>query len=619
MPLIRSLFIPRVLALLAVCFLMGCGVPSADEDARVCADVECTAGRCVSESGTPVCRCSAWDEAAGLSCTIAAVRPQDDHGDTPALATPLVPSTEFREGTLQPPFRGKADRDVFAMPAQAGQGFRFVVRPGTLAAVDFRLMDAAGKDVAGALVRTQEGQGVEFASTEAAPRFIMVTAPQGKEAVGTYSYRLEDLGKDAHGSTPATATAIQESSGPFPVAIEYPGDADVFSFRTEPGHGFQFSCASEEASLALLTEAGAVLASSEGERGKSPRVGHVGQGTSTWFVKVYARTEALRMTSCEWKGLGRDEHSNAPAGATPLVAGVPVSARLHGTNDVDVFSFSGTAGHHQEIWLLPSRIRNVRLTAPDGRTLEEFSGAQVSRELPLTGTYYVQVLQDAEWGSEFQVRVDDKGPDDHGGLLETATRAALGERVTGRLDNSSDWDAIAVPLEPDGVYRLTCTPVCSLFTLSPSDSVYLKGEGYGIWHVLARSSGLATFRVGSYPTPANFTFQVDQVGTDDHGDVATQATPVTVPVSLAGVFELGGDMDVFSVELEAGRSYVLDFGNAFVRVLGPNGATVSRYPIPPTQATRFKADVAGRYMVEASSSSSPGTRPTPWQFSLRAE
>ncbi|WP_086009841.1 hypothetical protein [Myxococcus stipitatus] len=618
MPLVRSCFISRVFALLAVCFLMGCGVPSAEEDERVCADVECTAGRCVSEAGTPVCRCSAWDQAAGLRCTIAAVRPQDDHGDTAALATPLVPFTEFREGTIQPAFRDKADRDVFAMPAQTGQGFRFVVRPGTLAAVDLRLMDAAGKDVAGTLVRTQEGQGVEFASTEEAPRFIRVTASQGKEAVGTYSYRLEDLGKDAHGSTPATATAIQESSGSFPVVIEYPGDADVFSFRTEPGHGFRFSCASDVASLALMTEAGVELAHSAGEYGKGPRVGHLGQAASTWFVKVYARTEALRTTSCQVEYLGRDEHANTSAGATPLVSGVPVTARLQGTNDVDVFSFSGTAGHQQEIWMPISRSWQVRVTAPDGKPLGEFTGGLFSRELPVTGTYFVHVLQDTQWGSDFQVRVDDKGRDDHGGLVETATRAALGERVTGRLHDDSDWDAIAVPLEPDGVYRLTCTPSCSITTYGPSGSVALNGEGFGVWNVLVRSSGLVTFRVGAYPRPADFTFQVDQVGTDDHGDDATQATPVSIPVSLAGVFELVGDLDVFSVELEAGRSYVLDFSNASVRVIGPNRQLIYRYPIPSTEATRFKAEVAGTYVVEAAPSSL-ANRAVPWQFSLRAE
>ncbi|WP_342380457.1 hypothetical protein NVS55_12635 [Myxococcus stipitatus] len=606
-------------ALLAVCFLVGCGVPSAEEDERVCADVECSAGRCVSEAGTPVCRCSAWDQAAGLSCTIAAVRPRDDHGDTAALATPLVPFTEFREGTIQPPFRDKADRDVFAMPALAGQGFRFVVRPGTLAAVDFRLMDAAGKEVAGRPVRTQEGQGVEFASTEEAPRFIMVTASQGKEAVGTYSYRLEDLGKDAHGSSPATATAVQESSGPFPVVIEYPGDADVFSFRTEAGHGFRFSCESDIASLVLMSEAGVELAHSAGEYGKGPRVGHLGQEASTWFVKVYARTEALRMTPCQVEGLGRDEHANTSVGATPLVSGVPVTARLQGTNDVDVFSFSGTVGHQQEIWLPTSRSWQVRVTAPDGKMLGEFNGGLFSRELPLTGTYFVQVSQDTQWGNDFQVSVNDKGLDDHGGLEETATRASLGERVTGRLHDANDWDAIAVPLEPDGVYRLTCTPSCSITTYGPSGSVDLTGAGFGVWHVLARNSGLVTFRIGAYPRPADFTFQVEQVGTDDHGDDATHATRVTAPVSLAGVFELGRDVDVFSVELEAGRSYVLDFSNASVRVRGPSGATVRPSPIASTEATRFKAEVAGSYGVEASARYSSANSAMPWQFSLRAE
>ncbi|MFY2562980.1 hypothetical protein ACN469_35630 [Corallococcus terminator] len=611
----RSFFIPRLFALVALGLLIACGVPyDEEEDARVCAEVECGAGRCVAdEDGAPVCRCGAWEEAAGLRCSIVAMRQPDDHGDTVASATPLAPSVDFLEGTLQPPFRAWKDRDVFAVPALTGHGFRFTYKPGTLANLAVNLLDAKGNEVR---VSGSRPGVMEFVSTEAVPRFIVVAASSAATPSGTYSYRLEDMGKDAHGDTLATATSMVLGGGSFPVTLEFEDDEDVFTFRTEPGHGFQFSCESDKVSLSLMNGAGVGLEAS----GSSGRVGHKSPDASTWFVRAYTSNYGLPSTRCQLDDLGVDEHSDVREGATPLTVGVPITARLQGSNDVDVFSFSFTAGRIYKIGPSASRSWNLRLMDADGKPLVESMRSGILWEAQVTGTYFLHFLKDLGWGSEFQVQVDDLGTDDHGGTPETATHAEVGETVTGFLHQRSDADAITVPLEADGVYRLTCTPDCELSLRAPARSISLyKGFESDFWHGHMLSSADVTFVVSSRSTPHSFTFKMERVGTDDHGDDAAHATPLTLPATLDGVFELGTDVDVLSFSSEVSQTYVVESNNVTLRILDPAGAEVPVVFDAVTRTRRLAAEAAGTYMVEVHSSDPLVGIPRNWSFSLRPQ
>ncbi|MCP3061082.1 hypothetical protein LXT21_20070 [Myxococcus sp. K38C18041901] len=612
----RSASVPRLFTLVAVVLLGACGGPSAEEDLRVCAEVECTAGRCVAENGAPVCRCGAFEEAAGLTCAIAAFRPSDDHGDTVETATLLAHTADFQEGSISPLFRDKVDRDVLAVPALAGHGFRFTLRPGTLTAVSWNALDAQGRRVHVRSYRAPEGEVVELVSTPEAPRFIELSAGTGREGSGTYSYRLEDLGKDAHGDTPATATPIAMPSAPFPVAFEFAGDMDFFTFRTEPGRSFRFSC--EAVSVTLWDSAGAqVHGYVLGNEWRSS-VGRMSQEASTWYVSVH-KSDGVWSTQCRLDDLGTDEHANGMLGATLLVPGVPLTARLHGTNDVDVFSFEATQGHIYAVGVSPARERRIQLTDAAGKVLVESDWGRIVHEAASTGRYYVHVLQDAQWWSDFQVELKDLGLDDHGGTPETATRIEVGQSVEGLIHRIEDLDAIALQLDADGVYQVTCTPDCSLRASAPSSTLRMQGtSSRGVWKAHMLASARVTFLIDSRSPPYAFTFRVERVGTDDHGDDAAHATLVTLPVSLEGVFELGSDIDELAVMLEGGTTYVVSPGGAKVQLFDAEGASVPIVSDTATRTQRVTTTASGLHRVVLSSQDPLVGIAKSWHFTLSA-
>ncbi|WP_426747202.1 hypothetical protein VZQ01_06600 [Myxococcus faecalis] len=613
----RSSSVPRLFMLVAVVLLSACGGPSAEEDLRVCAEVECTAGRCVAEDGAPVCRCSAFEEAAGLTCTIAAFRPSDDHGDTVEAATLLAPTTDFQEADIHPVFRNKVDRDVFAVPPLAGHGFRFTLRPGTLTAVSYEVLDAQERRVHVSSYRAPEGEVLEFVSTPEAPRFIAVSSGTGREGAGTYAYRLEDLGKDAHGDTPATATPITVPSAPFLVALEFAEDSDFFSFRTEPGRGFRFSCEAE-VSVTLWDSAGDQV---EGSGGRTS-VGRLSQEASTWYVRVYKGSQVFN-TQCQLDDLGPDEHANGMLGATPLPMGVPVTARLQGTNDVDVFSFEATQGHVYTLGDSPARERLIQLTDAAGTVLTETAWGRIVLEATSTGRYFVfaRALKETPWWSDFQVELQDLGPDDHGDTPGTATRVEVGQVVEGLIHSSTDLDAIALQLDADGVYQVTCTPDCSLSASTPGSTFPFRmhmTSSKGVWKAHLLASTLVTFIIDSRSAPYAFTFRVERVGTDDHGDDAAHATVVTLPVSLEGVFELGSDLDELAVTLEGGTTYVVSSNGATVQLFDAGGANVPVIYDAVTRTRSVTTTAPGLHRVVLSSQDPLVGIAKSWSFALNA-
>ncbi|GEL72591.1 hypothetical protein [Myxococcus virescens] len=298
-----------------------------------------------------------------------------------------------------------------------------------------------------------------------------------------------------------------------------------------------------------------------------------------------------------------------------------MAVRLHGPNDVDVFSFFATAGHIYDIRFHPAVYeRRFRLTDADGKTLAETQWNRIVHEAASTGTYYVHLLPNSSWGSDIEVRVDDLGTDDHGATPQTATLAAVGETVTGLIHKETDLDAISVPLDPDVFYLLSCTRECTLTTRTSGARLYMLKIEEGMWHVHTSASGLVTFIVSSsFNPPYDFTFKLDQASTDDHGDDAEHATPQAVPVNAAGVFELGSDVDVLSFELEASRTYVASGDRTTIRILDPLGAQVALAYEWETGDHTFTAPSSGTYVAELESQRPYLQREVAWSFSLREQ
>ncbi|WP_228559921.1 MULTISPECIES: hypothetical protein [Myxococcus] len=196
----------------------------------------------------------------------------------------------------------------------------------------------------------------------------------------------------------------------------------------------------------------------------------------------------------------------------------------------------------------------------------------------------------------------------------------MGETITGLIHKETDLDAISIPLDADVFYRLSCTWACTLTTRTSGAPLYMLKVGDGLWHVHTPASGLVTFIVSSRSIPYDFTFKLDQASTDDHGNDAEHATPQTVPVNVAGVFELGSDVDVLSFELEAGRTYVVRGSRTTIRILDPHAAQVALADEEAgTGNQTFTAPSSGTYVAELGSQQPYLQRETAWSFSLREQ
>ncbi|MFY0577589.1 hypothetical protein ACN28S_27625 [Cystobacter fuscus] len=81
--------------------------------------------------------------------------------------------------------------------------------------------------------------------------------------MGTYTYRLEDLGFDDHGDTPSEATPVTPSSTSVGALLHATTDVDVFSFEAAAGHVYELACNTSafDCDLVLLNALGTVVAS----------------------------------------------------------------------------------------------------------------------------------------------------------------------------------------------------------------------------------------------------------------------------------------------------------------------------------------------------------------------
>jgi hypothetical protein len=156
----------------------------------------------------------------------------DDHGDTTAMATPLVPDGPTVAGRLDLPF----DKDVFSFPGVAGTIVQIkLVGVAAQDVLAFRLLDTDGL--------TNLTQGFDFGEetreiTFQAPRtgtFCFQLESGGQIENGGYQIRVIQGPLEDHGNTPETATLLQVDGPPVPGFIEPAGDQDYFAFDGAQG------------------------------------------------------------------------------------------------------------------------------------------------------------------------------------------------------------------------------------------------------------------------------------------------------------------------------------------------------------------------------------------------
>ncbi|MFP2930794.1 hypothetical protein ACLESO_37470 [Pyxidicoccus sp. 3LG] len=621
------------LALAVLLALAGCG-PSLEEadDAVACEGVRCTAGTCAANAGQPMCRCGPWEKAAGVMCEVAVFLVPDDHGGSPEEASviPVTPNptagagsdvgsepgAAWLEGRISASERGLFDRDLFTFTAEAGHSYVFACRFNSMSSCNPRLLNTVGKQV-GLVPMDRDRTLWMFRGLEAGPWYVEVS---GAGETGIYLYQLQDMGPDDFGNHPGDAVLRKPSDATFSVKTTYLTDDDVIRFDAIAGHEYRLGCSlpSLESGVAvrLLGASGRVVDSVEGlgVRGP-PQLDIKATQDQTWFMQVSLTHGQPPLTfDCWLKDRGLDDHGDVEAVATRVTPGVPFSVRMGSRKDVDVVAFTSTSGHRYLLRQQPADVLDVKLVAPVGGWVGYGNNHRYIVPGP-PGTYFLKLTP---WPGTFkeepvQLVLEDLGPDDHGdSFSDEPTYAAVGTDVTGRFHTASDMDAVAFPVEADGVYRVTCAPACLASAQLAHSGMLFSSVRLGAKTFDVGMATHVTVLVWAADASETFTLRLERVGTDDHGDSLPTATPLEVPATVSGVFEADNDVEVFTVPLQAGRTYRVDPSSSMsISFMTPHGS------IAWMTGNLLTPDTGGTYLVMV--------RPAglfqlgSWEFSLREE
>ncbi|NMO13812.1 hypothetical protein HPC49_01880 [Pyxidicoccus fallax] len=588
------------LAAVVLLVLAGCG-PSfvAEPDASVaCEGVRCTAGTCVANGGQPMCRCGAWEAAAGLLCQVSSFTVPDDHAGSPDDATPLTVMSEPAEGRISASTRGQFDRDLFSFHPEPGHSYVFLCQPLSLPRCQPRLLDGSGRQLTG-LFLDPERTAWSFKPRGEGPWYIEVS---GAGDSGTYAYQLVDLGADDHEDSRDQAAVMEPSDANFTVTSDFLGDDDVIRFQAKAGHAYRMGCELPSTqvgvALRLLDASGRVVDTGEalGTR-RMPEVELQAPAAGTWFMQVSPTFGPMPISvTCWLKDLGADDHGDVLATATRLTPGERAPVRLQTRKDVDVLRFTAEAGHTYVLRQSPHVIASIQLHDARDTQLRSANPQWYLLESAIAGDYFLKVRPPAIGALEppFELWVEDLGPDDHGDTQATATRLSPGVPVEARPHGNSDSDTFAIDVEEQGVYTVRCEPACQARIEGPYQGRYMSRQE--LREVLLDVSGSGTLYLSLMPSRAldPFTVTVTRTRSDGHPDSVTADTPVRAPpLHVTGDFEAEGDRDALAVTLEAGAWYlVAPSDNAQVSILNPYGSA-SWFP---SQGI-YVAPVTGRYSV----------------------
>ncbi len=598
-------------AVLLLVSLAGCGLT--EEDERVCAGVECSAGFCLAEQGQPVCHCGAWELALGELCVARGGVLEPD--DTSEGATPLEPTAAPRDFTFRARAEGERDADHFTFEALSAHTYRFTC---TAHDIGCRLSVTLPGELSPLQASGRPGTTLVFEARRSG-RHALQAQPDLLRG-GAYSLRMEDLGEDDFADSPEQARPRTPSPEPFTVLRQGPLDRDVFAIDALAGHLYRLACTASAPGgwEVLLTDA----------RGQELRralaFGNLqGQGAATMDLEAPADGRLfaeLVVTSgtgpdsytCRLEDLGLDDHGDTFPTATVLTPG-GASARgaLEVGGDSDVFTFSGVARH----------LYRFSLTGENGlstscrRFTEDATGLHEARscgnllfEVEADATVYVSVR--AEGLGRYTYRLEDLGVDDHAGSAPTATPLAVGSPTSVRVVDFGDVDHLTFNASAWHLYRLTVSPPPPLqeYLLFPRTEAGPRvgrpeNPSTEARYILeATRDGPVLLQLGG--GARQYQLVLEALGPEDHGETAATATPLALGQTGSGHIDVSGDTDAFAVPLEAGRSYSLNFTGATaswsVSVLAPHGARVNTFSSVGTHA--FTPTVAGTHTFQVSAS-----------------
>jgi hypothetical protein len=510
----------------------------------------------------------------------------DDHGDTRATATPIVPSATATPAK----FEVSGDVDWFSFTVAAGAIYEFTCNASVINC-DVYLRDAAGTTLVSD-TSTSTNARVRYEFNTAGTYYVLVD-PTNWSSSNSYTFQLQDLGVDDHGDTLATATSILPSATTTPAKFEVSGDVDWLSFTAEAGHVYEFTCVGSSSNCDVyLTDAAGVTLVSDTNASNTARVRREFNTAGTFYLRVVAASwSTSNGYTFQLQDVGLEDHGDTLATATPITPSTEFTpARFEVTGDVDWFSFTAQAGHIYEFSCTSASINcDVYLTDAAGNTLVSDTAsslnARVVYELNTAGTYYVRAVA-ASWLSSinYTFRLQDLGVDDHGDTQATATSITPSTTSTpAKLEVSGDADWFSFTASAGQTFDFFCTQAnfdCNLVLYDAAGTMLVADTSTNASAQITREftiTGTYAVRVFSGSTASGaYNFRLNDRAVDDHSNGFDGATLITLNASTTGIIEFSPDVDFFAVDLTGNRpSLAVQSGiSTVITVYAPDRTTV---------------------------------------------
>ncbi len=331
--------------------------------------------------------------------------------------------------------------------------------------------------------------------------------------------------------------------------------------------------------------------------------------------RVYLRARAGTFTETgayevSIRSLGLDDYGDEPETAIPAVLEDPHEGVLQFEGDADAlrFEFGPSRSYRMQATLtdeegnpLPVRVEVYALSSAPAWTLRRTMEGTLSGldEVLHSANGGPQVLRISAGGSanaqrrglRWTLQLTDLGTDDHpdGPAPTEASDVTVGVTATGTLERGDDVDAFRFEALASYVYRFRCIPPvgrdCLVRLIGPDGQQVAAdldgGEGDVFRKLLAPGTHVALISgSGSF----SYTYSLENLGPDDHGDDFTRATSLGMPVvSVSGTasFQFPGDRDVLYVDWDPGHIYRITCtrvtaSNCHVRVFDPQGLLLAQ-------------------------------------------
>lgn len=509
----------------------------------------------------------------------------DDHSDTLNGATPLTGSAPLG-GRLELP----GDIDTFSFTAQGGHVMQVMSSSTSLL---LTLFDSQNQQLA---------QGSGSVASVATTTGVYRVQVRSNSSAGLLSYTVtaSDLGVDDFGATPGTVAVGAPTSG----NLQWVADVDPFDFVPTVGHVYEVSAtrvAGGSLGVRVKDPAGAQVATNSYSGTVASFFASVG---GTWHVEVFADYSQLPGSyTLSVVDRGLEDHGATQATATAVSLATTVGV-IGFAGDVDAFSFTVTQGKIYSVTTSSSSVRVELRDAQFGSL-----GSSTSFRATASGTVYALV---SAWSSSsspvsYTLSVADLGADDHGDTAATATPAMPGT-TTGNIQFTGDVDVLAVTPTPGHHTRVVCTAVtasCSLTVRDASGTTLANASS----SVSFKAAATVFVSISSYSAPLAWSVQLTDLGLDDHGDGASDATALSFDGGVAGVLEVSSDVDAFRVTPALGQIVQVTVqGSGFaplLQLVSPSGSTVaqSSYGSSSTVTVGFSNNVAGAWTARVSTAS----------------